>query len=150
MKRIRFTKEGYENLKQEYDELLEKRPSAVDDLKKARELGDLSENGYYRAARAKLSWVDARLRRLTGILNSAMVVMDFGSSVIGIGHTITVSDGKKELLYHIVGDLEANPKEDKISLLSPIGRALAGKHVGDEVTIVIPAGTITYRIIKIS
>src|SRR5258708_14698218 len=65
MNQIRFTKQGYEKLKRDYEELLKSRPAAVDDLKKARDMGDLSENGYYKASKSKLSFIDARLRKFS-------------------------------------------------------------------------------------
>lgn len=150
MRQIRFTREGYEKLKGDYDKLLGERPAAVDDLKKARDMGDLSENGYYRAARAKLSSLDGQLRRLSYCLKQAVVVDSVSKYAIGIGTTVVLSDGKNEATYQIAGDLEADPVAGKISLLSPIGRAIAGRKVGDEVTISTPSGKISCKIIKVS
>lgn len=150
MRQIRFTKEGFESLKKEESDLLHERKPAVDELQRARELGDLSENGLYKAARAKLSSIDARLQRMKLQLTNAIIINKQQKTVVGIGNTVKVSDGKKEVTYHIVGDIEADPINNKISLLSPIGRAIEGKQVGDEVNITIPSGIVTYRIIKIS
>jgi len=147
---IRFTKDGYDKLKADYDALIAQRPEAVEDLRKAREMGDLSENGFYKAARAKLSSIDSRLRRLTGILKDATIIEPTKTGAIGIGTTVTLSDGNKEFTYEMVGDLEANPSQGKISLLSPIGRAIAGRKEGERVTITIPTGEIHYRIVKIA
>src|SRR6185369_3952984 len=123
MNQIRFTKEGFEKAKQEYEDLLKQRPAVVEDLKKAREMGDLKENGYYQASRQKLSAIDGRLFRLKMDMKYAVIAETSSEDGVSIGSTVTVSDGEKELLYTIVGDFEANPGEGKISLLSPLGRA---------------------------
>lgn len=143
MKQIRFTKEGYENIKQEYETLLKSRPAAVLDLKKARDMGDLSENGYYKAARMKLSSIDHRLFRLKLAIKQA-VIIEKTQRGAGIGNSVSLSGGKGEIVYKIVGDLEANPREGKISLLSPLGRALDGKQVGEEVEFRTPKGVERY------
>ncbi len=150
MKQVRFTKEGYAKLKKEYEELLQSRPAAVEDLKKARDMGDLSENGYYKASRSKLSFIDARLRKFSLDIKYALIVDTKSSDTIGIGSTVTLANGKGEREYHIVGDLEANPSEGKLSLLSPLGKAIAGKQKGAEVEIITPNGSILYKIIKLS
>lgn len=150
MKNIRFTKKGFEALKKTYEDLKNSRPAAVADLKRAREMGDLSENGYYKAARAKLSEIDRNLRKFLFELKSADVVENSNSNQVGIGHTVRLSDGKKEKIFQIVGDLEADPIQGKISLLSPLGQALERKKVGDTAKITTPKGTIAYKIIKIS
>ncbi len=150
MKNIRFTKKGFETLKKRYEDLKNSRPAAVLDLKKAREMGDLSENGYYKAARAKLSEIDRNLRKFLIELKSADVVESSNSHQVGIGRTVKLSDGKKEIIFQIVGDLEADPRQKKISLLSPLGQALERKKVGDRAEIITPSGKISYKIIKIS
>jgi transcription elongation factor GreA len=154
MNKIRFTKEGYEKLKEEYNDLLRQRPLAVADLKKARDLGDLSENGYYKAARSKLSFIDGRLRRFSDYLRRADIVDADGSKLpidtVYIGSTVTLSDGKRERTYQIVGDLEGEPSEGKLSLLSPVGKAIIGKTLNSEVSIETPAGKYLYKITHIS
>ena len=94
--------------------------------------------------------LDGRLRRLSYSLKQAVVVSQTDSSSIGIGSSVTLSDGKKEVTYRIVGDLEAKPTEGKISLLSPTGRAIAGRKVGENVIITTPSGQINYIIRNIS
>lgn len=150
MRKINFTKEGYEKLKQEYISLLEERKSAVLDLKRAREMGDLSENGYYKSAKFKLSSIDRILRRSSFYLKNAVVRTHELPNVIEIGCNVTLlSDGKK-FIYNIVGDFEADPKSKKISLLSPLGKSLLNKRVGDSVDIKVPSGKKNYKIIGIS
>lgn len=152
--KIRFTKEGYEKLKEEYQDLLRQRPLAVQDLKTAREMGDLSENGYYKESRAKLNFIDGRLRRFSDYLKRADIIDSDGKKLpidtVYIGSTVRLSDGKREKTYQIVGDLEAQPSEGKLSLLSPVGRAIMGKKLNSEIEIEIPTGKFTYIITEIS
>lgn len=150
MRNIRFTKKGYQQFKNDYENLLKQRPSAVLDLKKARDMGDLSENGYYKAARAKLSSLDHQLRTIAYQLKQATIIEEISTQQVGIGTTVVLTDGQKEISYHIVGDLEANPAEHNISLYSPLGKALAGKKEGDSVTLHIPSGNLRYTITQIS
>lgn len=150
MKQIRFTKEGYEKLEHEYQELVMQRPAAIEDLKKAREMGDLSENGYYKAARSRLSFLDNRLQLLRLYLKTAVVVDTDNSESVDIGSVVTLSDGKTHRTFNIVGDLEADPAQGKLSLLSPIGRAIAKRNAGSEIKIETPRGEITYKIVSVN
>lgn len=136
-------------MKQEYAELLAQRPAVIEDLQKARELGDLKENGYYQASRQKLSYIDGRLFRLKMDMKYAVIVETTTGDGVSIGSTVTLTDGEKERIYTIVGDFEANPSEGKISLLSPLGRAVDGKKVEEEVVLETPRGKIIYKIIAI-
>jgi transcription elongation factor GreA len=135
MKQYHFTKEGYEKLKKERETLLKERPDAVAHLRKSRELGDLSENGYYKASRMKVNSIDHRLFRLSVFLKFGKIIMPQKGGVIGLGSTVIISEGKREFTYMIVGSEEANPKEGKISDVSPLGKALLGKKISDEVTV---------------
>src|SRR5579863_7034832 len=134
--RARFTKSGYEKLQQEYEELKAQRPAVIVDVQKARELGDLKENGYYQASKAKLRSIDSQLMRVSYTLKTAKIVDENVSEIVGIGSTVTLQNSEKEMTYQFVGDFEADPSERKLSLLSPIGKAVEGKKVGDEVEIV--------------
>lgn len=147
--RARFTKAGYEKLQQEYEELKAERPAVVEDVKKARELGDLKENGYYQASKAKLRSIDSRLMHISYTLKTAKLIDGTESDIIGIGSTVTLANSEREMTYQFVGDLEADPSEKKLSLLSPIGRAVEGKKVGDEVEVRTPSGNVRYSIKKI-
>ncbi len=150
MNRIRFTKEGFENLQKELEELRASRPNAVEHLKKSRELGDLSENGYYKASRAKLSFIDGRISRISYNLKIGIIADDSKRVGIGIGSSVTLKNDKREMTYHIVGDLEADPMNGKLSLVSPIGRAIEGKKEGDDIIIETPSGSVAYTIKKVS
>ena len=149
-KLILMTKVGFERLTMEKQELEGGRPEAVLDLKKAREMGDLSENGYYKSARFKLSSIDARLRYLAHVLRYAKVQEIIAKDVVDIGVTVQLEGPEGEVIYTIVGEHEANPSDKKISHLSPLGRALLGKKNGEEATIVIPSGQKSYKIKKSS
>lgn len=146
---ISFTKEGLENIKSEYQTILESRKEAVKNLSRARELGDLSENGFYKAARARLSSIDYNLRRLKTLIKRAEVIDNQQIEIVGIGSKINVSDGKNTRDFYIVGRYESYPLSGKISDASPIGRGLMGKTVGDSIKIKTPSGEITYKILKI-
>ncbi len=150
MNKIRFTKEGFAKIQKDYEEFLAQRPAVVEDLKKAREMGDLSENGYYKASRQKLSFIDGQLFRCKIQMKQAVIVEETNHNSIDIGTTVTLKENNTTLIYTIVGDLEANPAEKKISLLSPLGRALEGKKLGDTVALTLPKGKITYTIISIT
>jgi transcription elongation factor GreA len=145
-----FTSEGLEKLKQEQQQLLTERPDAIEHLKKAREMGDLSENGYYKASKSKVISIDARLRRLAHIIKYAQIISPTNqATTVQLGTTVTLSDGKSEVTYQLVGGFESNPSEGKISDNSPIGRALLHKKAGDSATITTPTQTTTYLILKI-
>jgi transcription elongation factor GreA len=148
--RNRFTKSGYEILKEEYEELKAQRPAVVEDVKKARELGDLKENGYYQASKAKLRSIDSRLAYLSYNIKTAKIIEGSESDSIGIGSTVIFSINGNDKTYQFVGDLEANPSEGKLSLLSPIGKAVEGKKMGEEAEVRTPSGVVLYKIKNIS
>ncbi len=146
LKRIPFTKEGYDKLVKKLKGLQESRPAAVKELARARELGDLTENGLYTAAKARLNSIDNQIFRAEMTMKLADVVESKNSNVVSIGSRVTVSDGVSEVEYKIVGDTETNPKENKISQHSPIGLALIRKSAGDSIKIQTPSGIKTLRI----
>jgi len=149
-KRIMFTKDGYQKILDEKSKLLSQRPEAVDHLKKARDMGDLSENGYYKASRAKLSSLDARLRHLERLIRLARVVESSHQGIIDIGSTVTISDGTNKFVYSVVGGYESDPSKGTISHNSPIGRALMGRKVGDTIVVKAPSGEQTFTILLIA
>lgn len=148
---IQLTKQGYEELKQELLKLWEKkRPTAVARVQRARDFGDLSENAEYHAARADLNFIDGRIEELEGVLNRAKVVgAGRSKKTVSLGCQVTVRANGKTRVFTIVGEWEADPAEQKISHESPLGQALVGKKVGDQVQIKAPAGTVKYLIKKI-
>lgn len=148
--RIIFTQTGYQELLEEKKKLLQERPEAVEHLRKGREMGDLSENGYYKAARARLSFLDGRIRRIERLIKLAKIVKPIGNNSVQVGSTVTLLFGTKEVEFTIVGGYESNPLKKTISHISPIGKALMGKMIGDSVQVTVPKGEVTYTIKKIT
>jgi len=149
IKKIPITREGYEKLKKEYEELKRSRPEAVKTLSEARNMGDLSENGLYAAAKARLRSIDSQMFRLLIQIKLADIVQTTNKESIGIGSKFEVGDGKTNKIMHLVGDFEANPLEGKISRKSPIGRALLGKKINDRIEFEAPKGKLSYTILRI-
>lgn len=151
-KKIYLTKEGLTELKKEYDELVnKKRPEVLARVTQARNMGDLSENAEYVAAREELTFIDGRIDELEIILKQAVIIRDVKSSnhVVKLGSTVTLhSNGKKEI-FTVVGEWEADPTNKKISHESPLGKVLIGKKVGEKVQVEAPAGKITYSVVSI-
>lgn len=149
VKKIQFTKEGYENVKKEKAELEEKRKTAVKELSEARDMGDRSENAAYKSARWKLSSIDRRLRHLKNLLKYGQVVEKDFKGMADIGCQIVISDGRETFEYTLVGGFESDLIKGKLSINSPIGKALIGKKTGETIIVNIPAGMAAYKIIDI-
>ena len=129
------------------------RPQISEAIKEAREKGDLKENAEYHAAREQQSFAEGRIKDIEGKLSNAQIIditrMPVSDKVI-FGTTIIVADeNNNEITYKIVGEDEADLKKGKISVASPISRALVGKSEGDEVTIKTPSGNIVYEIVEV-
>ncbi len=150
IKKIHLTPEGLKEKEQERTELKLQRVEAVRELVTARNMGDLSENGAYKAARFRLSGIDRRLRYLEGVLRRVVVTEKRVDGRVGIGSQVKVNDGEKVLDLTIVDGHESDFMRGKISLYSPIGRALMGRRAGDEADIVTPGGKKTFQIIHVS
>lgn len=148
-KQIRLTREGYNEFQKEYEDLLKSRPEALNHLVKAREMGDLKENGYYKASRAKLSFIDNRLFFLKHLLKKAVITDPSQEDNVQLGSTVTVKTGNTEKSFIIVSEFEANPSESKLSCVSPIGRALMGKKRGESFNVRVPSGNVLYIVIDI-
>ena len=147
---IPFTKEGFDKIKNDYEQLVLKRVPAVKELTRAREMGDLSENGLYKAARSQLSSIDAQLRKIKLHIKLGVVIDPTTVKTVQIGTSVKVLEDNDEKTYHIVGDLEANPKENKISSKSPIGSALIGRNFGETAFIQTPKKKYSLKILQIS
>ena len=146
-----ITKEGLQKLKAEFDELELKRQQAVDRVAKARDMGDLSENAEYSAARDELSFLEGRLAELQEMLRDIKTVSTSSGKKgkIDVGCKVILHvNGKKET-FMLVGEWEANPLEKKISHLSPLGQALLGRKVGEKVEVEAPVGKVAYTIVGI-
>jgi len=147
---VYLTKEGFEELVKERDNLIGERPIAVGHLKAARELGDLSENGYYKASRAKLSFIDSRLTHLKSIIKNSKKITISSTNTVQIGNTVEIKNGNVNHIYKIVSKFEADPMNKKISDMSPLGKALLGRKVGEKVNVITPSGAKEYTIVQIT
>lgn len=153
-KTIHITKEGYDKLVAELKQAKEvERKQISERLKEAIKLGDLSENSEYQEARTEQSFLEGRIIELEEKIKNAKIIKDTKkkSSTIQLGSTVTICNtekGSKEETYTIVGSTEADPLEHKISNESPVGSALLGKKIGEEVVVIAPRGEVTYTIKK--
>lgn len=154
-KKIYLTKEGLEDLKKEYEALTKiKRPDILAQVTQARNMGDLSENAEYAAAREELSFIDGRIDELEELIKQATLIQEHtgkGNSkgTIDLGSVVAVNVGKNKETFTVVGEWEADPQAKKISHESPLGKALLGKKVGDEVEVEAPSGKILYSIVSV-
>lgn len=152
-KEIKLTSNGYLEVENELNKLREEdRPRIIQAIKEARAQGDLSENADYDAARNEQAQVEARIKELEYMMEHAVIIEDAPKDIVGLGSTVEieyVDDGDTDE-YKIVGSLEADPFENKISDESPIGKALSGKKVGDIVSVPSPNGDYDVKIVKIS
>lgn len=144
-KQYHLTAAGKTELETELAELISKRSEIAEKIANARDYGDLSENAEYDAAREEQAMLETRIAELEDILKNADIIKPNHSSTIGVGSTVHLENGKK-VTYQVVGPVEADPLEGKISNESPIGAALMGKKVGDKVTITTPKGQVVYSI----
>lgn len=151
MKKVQLTKQGFDNLQKEHQELLKKkRPTAVERLQKARAMGDLSENSEYTAAKEELAFVEGRIQEIEELLKNVEIVKNYNRRTnVDLGVKVTVEVNGKQESFEIVGEFEADPLNKKLSHTSPIGKALVGKKVGDLVEVEVPAGKIKYKIVDI-
>ncbi len=115
--KIIFTPKGYDALLKAKDKLISERPEAVKNLREAREMGDLSENGYYKAARVRLSFLDSRLRYNQRLIKLADVKKITGSGTVEIGSRVLITNGKTKNEYTLVGSFESDPAKKTISHL---------------------------------
>jgi len=142
-----LTKEGLEELQKEHEGLTKvRRPEILERLTAARNMGDLSENAEYTVAKEELSFIDGRIDELEELLKQVEIISNNHSSTIKLGSIVKVKTGKDLEEFTLVGEWEADPKEKKISHESPLGKALIGKKVGEEVQFEAPAGKILYKI----
>jgi len=148
--KLYVTKDGLKNLKEELKELIDvKRLEVANRIKAAREMGDISENAEYDAAREEQSFVEGRIAELEEILKTAKVSNTVDKTKVYVGSKVSVHvDGDKEEFF-IVGAPEADPMKRKISHESPLGAALLGKKVGDEVAVEAPVGKLKYTVLSI-
>lgn len=147
---IPVTRETYEKAERDYEKLKAEEADVLVRLQDAREMGDLSENGAYKYAKFELGNVRRKLGELGRILRYGEIVESSGSSVVEFGCRVVVDDGSSHIEYQMVGVHESNPMEKKLSVESPMGSALMGLGVGDEILVEVPAGKKKLRVVKIS
>ncbi len=153
-KPILLTKEGYEEIKEELNDLINvKRPANIEAIKEARALGDLSENADYDAARNEQAEIEAKIKKLETILENVQIIESVSTDEVGVGTTVKIAyiDDEDDVdQYKIVGSQEADPFESKISNESPIAKALMGHKVGDIVSVESPNGSYEVKVIEIN
>lgn len=150
-KQFRLTQGGVDELQTELDTLIAKRPHIADSIKTARELGDLAENSEYQSAMADKDRNEARVSEIENILaNAEIIKKPRGDSKVQLGSVVKLKGDAKSKEFQIVGTVEADPLNGKISDESPIGQALLGKKEGESVDIKTPVDTTTYKIVDIS
>ncbi|TFL14008.1 transcription elongation factor GreA [Pusillimonas caeni] len=156
MAAIPLTASGAERLQQELHRLKTvERPDVINAIAEARAQGDLSENAEYEAARERQAFVEGRIQELEGTLSNAQIIDPTALDVDGtavFGATVEIEDleSGERLSYQIVGDAEADIRANRISVSSPVARALIGKSEGDVVEVKAPAGIREYEIVGIS
>jgi len=155
MDKIPITKEGFEKLKRELDTIKNVFiPENVRDIEVARAHGDLSENAEYTAAKERQSYLYGKSQELENNLASSNIITlsgkVSGKVVFGCFVTIADTDGGEEIKYQLVGPFESDINQNKISVTSPIGRAMIGKGIDSEIVVKTPGGTRNFQIIDIS
>lgn len=155
MNKVPMTVEGAEALRAELDNLKRvQRPRIIEAIAEAREHGDLKENAEYHAAREQQSFCEGRIQEVEGKLSNAQIIdvktiPHSGKVIFGTTVSLVNCDTNEEKTYRIVGDDEADVKNNKISISSPIARALIGKEEGDVAVVKTPGGEVEYEIDKV-
>ena len=152
-KDILLTSEGFLELEEELNNLKNvRRPRVIEAIKDARAQGDLSENADYDAARNEQAEVEGRIKQIEFMLANAQIIEKSSNHTVDLGSTVTISyvDDDEEEVYSIVGRMEADPFENKISNESPIGNAIIGKKEGDTINVESPTGSYQIKIVKVA
>ena len=154
MKESILTKEGYNALKKEIEDLSTRRRREVAErIKTAREFGDIAENAEYDAAKNEQAMLEARIAKLEERLAASRVIekRDISKDVVSVGSTVRLRDvdAKQTVEYRIVGSAEANPAQLKLSNESPVGKAIMGHKKGDVVEVTAPRGALKFKIVEI-
>src|SRR5574337_180100 len=146
-----LTREGLKKLEEELEHLRTiRRAQVAERLHDAQEDGELIENAEYEDAKNEQAFVEGRILALESMLSNAVIIQDGGpEGVVSLGSKVTIreSGGGRPEIYQLVGAAEANPKQGRISNESPLGKALLGRRIGDEVKVNAPAGTLSFRVV---
>ena len=148
-KHYQITLDGKKELEAELSDLKARRGHVADKIAEARDFGDLSENAEYDAAREEQGLLETRIAEIEDILNNAEIIKGGSKKAVSLGSHVDLKTNGKIVSYTVVGPVEADPLEGKISNESPIGVALFGKKVGDTATITTPKSEVTYTIDQI-
>ena len=152
MERVPMLAEGYEKLTADLQALRQERPKIVDAIEEARSHGDLAENAEYHAAKERQGQVEAQIAEIEDRVSRAQIIdpASLSGDKVVFGATVTVlDDNENKQRYQIVGMTEADARQGRISYDSPLGRALIGKTVGEEVEVTVPSGDRFYQVKKI-
>ncbi|MFM9978614.1 MAG: transcription elongation factor GreA [Sphingomonadaceae bacterium] len=144
--------EGQRKLEADLSRLKAERPEVIDAIEEARAHGDLSENAEYHAAKERQGQIEAMIADIESKLSRAMIIdpRELSGDKVVFGATVSLLDeDDKEVRYQIVGETEADAKDGKISFNSPLGRALIGRRVEDDVEVTVPSGDKYYQVAKI-
>jgi len=151
MKKLyQITIDGKKELESELNILKGRRSEVAAKIAEARDFGDLSENAEYEVAREEQGLVETRIAEIEDIVMNAEIIKASSSSKVGLGSRVELRTDDKSIVFTVVGPVEADPIEGRISDKSPIGEALFGKKVGDQATITTPKGAVTYEIASIN
>ena len=151
-KEVVLTREGFEKLKAEIEDLSTvRRREVAERIKEAREFGDISENSEYDDAKNEQAMLEAKIAQLEERLRDATVIDadDVSTDVVALGSMVTIETPAGKATYQLVGSAEADPDENRLSNESPIGRAILGRKKGDMVDVVTPGGNIKVKIVTI-
>jgi len=147
-----LTEDGVTGLQAELDGLVRvKRPQVVARIRAAKELGDLKENADYTSAREEQSFLEGRVQAIEALLRDHVVIeaRPAGGTTVHLGSRVTIESDAVSVTYSIVGSTESNPVAGRISASSPVGAALIGRSIGDEVPVRTPTGEVRYRVVAI-
>jgi transcription elongation factor GreA len=147
-----LTREGFEKLKEEIDELSTvRRREVAERIKEAREFGDISENSEYDDAKNEQAMLEARIAQLEERLRDAIVIDEAGlpDDVVSLGSRVTLKLPGGEATFQVVGSAESDPDESRLSNESPIGKAILGRKKGETVDVVTPSGQVKIKIVAI-
>jgi transcription elongation factor GreA len=155
MERIPTTREGLKKLKKTLERLEKvERPQNIKAIEEARQHGDLSENAEYHAAKERQAFIDGKINELMSVIGKSEIIeIDDGpADSVVFGKTVLLYDiqTEKEVSYQLLGPYESEPEKGKLSVVSPLGKALIGKEIGDEISVQTPGGLQEFEILEIS
>ena len=149
-----LTREGLKKLQEEHKQLLQQKWQLTEEVSKAAAHGDLRENAEYHAARERLQHVSTRLAELDGKLHNVLIIddLDIKADEARVGSRVHLQDeqSRKAVEYTLVGPEEADPKSGKISIASPLGKAVLGKKEGDRFNLMLPRAIVPYKVLAVT